>query len=678
MNKIQLYRTSLFHAQNIPVKQELLWKNFVCNLSSQATGFETLATEGNTAIEILYMFATDYGELYVLTDRGVWYLDRSTGIIRQTNKTDGRFTFGYYASNIAWFGGAGLGLWYTQLSDPYTVRQSNVTTGTLTGVVSDTYVPHPLLDNGSYTQSGPNLTPYSTLHIWKHGVNSIAMGAAGNDANGLWAFRYQSRFYTQGDFHGGAVTQDMAAVLFRDGGGIVRANNVPFPSYAAILDNTVTGYYGAIARDGKLYLCTDAGIKMYGESPPSIIDTDISSGTFHWCGLAQDGNMYFCGENGVFVLDESGHILATPETHEYTQCVAANGGRLYFADGQAVAMLSLAGNTGASTALELEFSRTKFGRKNVIETFSTLDYIQPHITVKSLQRMSETDVSQRAAAILSAVPGKHPSPLNSAYNEDSADICPVGDFGFSSDILGREFGGLNQTYFGQSFYLGQSPNHMRILYIDNISKLIKNNTVQITCTANNMGKGGSLTFGLIEYPPEEWDTVTGRDTVRLKMSENMHTKTFPAYTDNSIRAFNLSDEIYNGENANTLACYNPSDNQESTQTMRENRFINGERWVFNIYKSYEFTWSNWINQTSGGVNTGYMIAKTLTMKLLIIETIDVYSILDAFDAYPSLTEPEYQSMTTAEINQRATALMDYAAALKGRTRYKKTNEAVAS
>jgi hypothetical protein len=703
-NKLLSYKASLFHAQNIPAKWKLLWKDFICCIDSGEGNFEVLtAPDGTEAIRPNLLVDGNFGYLYILRDEGIWYVDHDGGKIKPTNKTDLEFTWGAVHGGRTWFSGPGLGLWYAEQSDPYVILQSSVTAGTFTAIGyhgagwGDLTTISPFFsDVGWYTYNQTSKTLIavtSPTKDFKYSAGPLSFGATGAGNAGIWTIAGSTNIVqkvSSGNFYGAAAAPDSSVLIFREGGGIYRAMNV---AYSSATVNFLSGsdgiivHHGAIARNGKLYLCTDAGIKIYNESALSPNNTNISTGVFHYCAVAQNGILYFCGDAGVFHLNDStGEILATTETNEYIQCILSDS-LFYFIDNQNVVRYNIAGNTGASVAEKLEVRKTRFGKEEIVETFSMLDHITPHITIENLRRLSEQDILQRATDVLNAVPEQHSPPSNDAYNPDSAGMCPINKFGFiSSAIKGRmqkTFGAINDVAWNSQYlnahggYFGQDKQYytrIHALYIDNIPYL-SSETIAVICNANNLPRGGSLVFGLIEYPPEQWNmgrTPDSYNDIHSKMIANAKTKTYPAFTNaNNIIIEIPIAEIYNGPNAKTLVCYNPNESADNIMTVVA-WYINDQTWNLELYKLVLFDWSNRVNQTSGG----NAIAKTLTKTIAVVNIITTYDVLDAFPGYAQITEATYVQMTDGDVNDRANALMDYAAAQDGRTTYRKNNEVI--
>jgi hypothetical protein len=189
----------------------------------------------------------------------------------------------------------------------------------------------------------------------------------------------------------------------------------------------------------------------------------------------------------------------------------------------------------------------------------------------------------------------------------------------------------------------------------------------------------SPTFGFIDYPPEEWvisDPSSSHDVVLSKIAAAQHKVTYPA---GNAGPFDISG-IYESPTAKTLVIYNPSidfltgNTYANTQLTNARIMVNGEILGARLYKLALFDWSNRVNQTSGGSATGNAIAKTLTKTIAVSNIITTYDILDAFPGYAQISEATYVQMSNQDINDRANALMDYAAAQDGQTKYRKNNE----
>jgi hypothetical protein len=511
---------------------------------------------------------------------------------------------------------------------------------------------------------------------------------------GLWSAYFSSpqAKVSSGVFKQYVTCSDSSRIYFREGGDIYRAAAVTHDAAAVKLDSGdgIFAKYGMTAQNNKTYLCTTAGIKVYNPSLTVIQNTNISTGEFYCCGIAPDGIMYFCGEDGVFYLDnDTGEILPIPETDKYIQCLLLDK-RLYFTDGQDVKTYKSDSNTGASVAEDLNLIKTKFGEKNIMGTYSILDTVQPIITPMSLRKLSRPQILQRAADVIDAVVSEqtgNPKPANEAYNPDSADMCPIGGYGVASKIIWGQFvgtgdnvsnGRINKYEFAQSYYFGYN-NYTNgflaiyALYIDNI-EFFKTEKIELVVNTNNVNKG-ALMVGLIEYPPEEWNTTYGNSesfyAIMQKMNENTRRKGFARWSDNNDHRLDISG-IYNGPNAKTLAAYGYYGGSSSGNSRINSKYINGENWQFSLYKVCIVDWSDGVTHTS----TGKSIAKTLTMTVAILGRQSVFSILDAFGTEPAITEADYVALSTEAIEQRATALMKYAAAQEGQTRYKENNSVI--
>jgi hypothetical protein len=681
-NKLLSYRTSVFHAQNVPVINRFRWAKFICALGSEEGSFETLPkAAGIPAVSSLNSLVNGLNDvLYVLTGSGILYADHAEKKIKPTGKTDQNFTWGVSLHGRTWFSGPGLGLWYAEQTDPYTIVQSNVTSGEFAGTGYD-LTNYPFLSaTGAYYYDSGTLKPYYGQIDCRYGHASLGFGGT---EEGIWLIRgYPYRLYSSGNFYGAANAPDSSTLVFGED-IICRATpNPTLTTSVTKLADGINAYCGAVAQDNKLYLCTDAGIKRYNESTVALDDTDISSGLFHWCAVAEDGNLYFCGEDGVFCLDnDTGIISPLAETNEYLQCTLSDN-KFYFRDGQNVKLFTIPHNTGASVAEELKLCRSKFGKETELETYSMLDYIQPHITVNGLRRMSQPDILQRAANLLEAVPkpARYTASPDAAYNPDSAEMCPVGEYGTVSRVIKAQVcqsfnsSQYNRWHF-ESYYLGGTGDYAWLWYIDNIS-FFDNAVITIIANTSNHPQAGSFRFGLIDYPPEEWNLTANStesyNAARDKMAAATNKKTFSPFPNTANRILEIPvNEIYNGPNAKTLAV----DPALTASMSAVSLYVNGEKWSFKLYRVCIFGWSDRVCQRNGGANTGNAIAKTLTLTVPTFGS-KTFSILDAFGSYPAIDETAYAAMSDTAINGRATALMDRVAGLEGQTGYRKNNEVI--
>jgi hypothetical protein len=710
-NKLLSYKAFMFHAQNVPVANRFRWTKFICALGSEEESFETLTeAAGIPAALSLNSLVNELNDvLYVLTDNGILYVDHAERKIKPTSKTDQNFTWGIAFRDRTWFSGPGLGLWYANRINPYTIVHAGITSGGefsgigYRGAGWSTQSPnlHSFFsDIGWFAydyygdKSVVQVTGYSNLKHFRGSDGTLAFGATGQGNEGIWTINPQSpaQIISSGNFRGSARGPDSSALIFKEGGGIYRGTGLN--SYGAVSEIASAGgieaYHGVIAQNNKLYLCTDAGIKRYNESTVALDDTNISSGLFHWCEVAEDGNLYFCGEDGVFRLDNDTEIISPlAETNEYLQCTLGDG-KFYFRDGQNVKRFTIPHNTGASVAEELKLYRSKFGKETELGTFSMLDYIQPHITVNSLRRMSQPDVLQRAANLLEAVPkpARYTAPPDAAYNPDSAEMCPLGEYGAVShriwaSVMGSFSYQQNNIWRADNgAYLGQGSTVTRVThiwYVDNISSFTGSSTIRIIASVNGLQSTSTSVIGLIDYPPEEWN-ITPNSTesyyaVRSKMASNARTKTIPGHSGSNSFILEIPvNEIYNGPDAKTLVCYAPSEYTTTVMLLTE-AYIDDQKWTFKLYRVCIFEWSDRVCQQDNSANTGNAIAKTLTLTIPTFGS-EIFSILDAFGSYPAIDETAYAAMSDTAISERATALMNYAAGLQGQTKYRKNNEVI--
>jgi hypothetical protein len=276
--------------------------------------------------------------------------------------------------------------------------------------------------------------------------------------------------------------------------------------------------------------------------------------------------------------------------------------------------------------------------------------------------MSKSEIDQRIAGLWDTVAKPANLNLNTKYYNDEPVICEIGNFGFHSAVIGAGVGPGRKTYhFTPQLQLNEWYEDLSINYIDNIRWWNKNK-VQVLGVATNTPQ---ILIALIDFPPEEWDmnSSTSRDLAIQKAQQSPHRMLVSPNPPIDVST------LYENENAKTIVVFAPSNHVNGGLT-NVWLAINGEILSLSMLTFFNLTWSD---RVSGSI--GKMIAKTLTMTQAVLDKVTVFSILDAFDTYPAITESDYKAMSDGAINERATALIN--CATQG-NKYRKNNEVIQS
>jgi hypothetical protein len=692
-NKIQSYKAAVFHAANIPAKWKYLWDEFVCCQTDKTVSFEDVAIDPSAGSFVPNHFVRVLDYLFVFGNAGIMYIDYDTGTATPTTKLSGEFTWAAMCGDRIWFGGdPGTGFWYSLLSDPFTIIQSNIATGTAYGIGvmgMPGFYPTPaalgtafLSSNGGYYFDPDDelLKPHTYVTQDFKYLNWYAYGGTG-DNSGLWMFTGSSFSQISAYNITGNVMDEQGNYIFFAPDRILRVIRGATTASTLL---SIVAYKGELDRSYRLVLAGATGLYTKTGS------LNLSMG-YKWATLGTDGYLYLCGANGtIYYWDEYNEtVVGTGKSGGYKECSVGADGRLYFAGADIVRMIPTpAGNTGYAVARKLNLHRIKYGEA-VVETRDMLNAVQPEITVAELKRLSQAAVEQRAADVWqSAPPAKAGLTPENSFYENNPTMCEIGESGFASKMLIGDFKVIYSANLGPSAYKYGSSTFdighvahtwsnvsifITVLYIDNISAWTSGrNTIKLQGSkAPNIGSAfwRAPTIGFIEYPPEEWvlgNTSPSYNAVRQRIAVAPHKVTYPS----SATEWDIS-SIYEGPNAKTLVIYTPEittvwNGYKNVYLQNGRIMVNGEILHIRLYKLVLLEWSDRVNG----------IAKTLTATVAVANTATTYSILDAFDSYAAITEPTYLSLSVAEINARANALMTYAAEQQGQTKYNKLNEVI--
>jgi hypothetical protein len=349
------------------------------------------------------------------------------------------------------------------------------------------------------------------------------------------------------------------------------------------------------------------------------------------------------------------------------------------------------GNTGLGIATKLR----RHGGAG--QLYNILTGVTPTITVDQLRRLTYEEVLERASKVLELAYLDGVSRVANYPIKDEADLCVIGDVGFSTKSISGFFIGPTQdlgqvtrvVYLPTQYNLahiahtwgGTSAIYFTVSYIDNISAWVGGeNSISIIRSGyfnNNFNRAGVV--GLIELPPEEWDFSLKMEyrysstynVILEKIAQAKHKVNIAA----TAATIDLS-KIYEGPNARTLVMVgNFTVHYNNVANWLDGRImVNGEVLGKRFYRVAVMQWSNRVYQNS--VNTGNAIAKTLLKTIAVNLEYKEYNILNGFPGYPSISEQTYINMTDEEINERADALMTYAAMEEGHPPYKKLNEVI--
>jgi hypothetical protein len=680
MNKIQSYKTSLFHAQNIPARWKWLWEKFVCCFVDKTINFEDIPVSpvpGGSFAGKHFSRILDY--LFVFGEYGIWYVDYSDGTVKPTSKTTGEFTFAAALFDRIWFGGdSNTGLWYSFLSDPYTIIQSNITAGAFTAVGSmgagyfGNDSPVFLFSNGGYwfDTNDSLLKPHTVITgDFKYTTNGYFYRGTGSNS-GLW---YRTQRISTENVTGSTVSGGSEIVFFTMNRIIFVVRDSTTVSNGA----SIVACRGALSRAYILYLATTTGLlDRYG----NMVD---SSRGYVWIEIGKDGDLYLCGNNGsIYYWDDyKKQIVDTGKTGSYSEsCVGADQ-KMYFAGGNIVRLVSNnSGNTGHAVSMELNRRRIKYGKDEIVESYSMLDSVQPSITVDELKRLPQEDITLRSLTIWNNVLAKtsQEEKIDNIAYEENPTMCEIGEKGFVSKVLMSQLLSFREgtippgsawryNPLGDSIgqiahtWSGNKGLFIMVWYIDNISFWASgNNRIQLQGTMYYSNVWQDVTIGFIECPPEEWiisNPSPTYSTILERINAARHTVSYPA----SVKPpFDISG-IYEGPTAKTLVVYSKNIPNNYWQTYKNTQLdnvrivINDEILGFRLLTLFMATWDNWIK---GGANIE--LTKTLVMTTVISNIMDTYSILDAFEDYPAITENDCKQMLEPEISARARALLNYA------------------
>jgi uncharacterized pyridoxamine 5'-phosphate oxidase family protein len=694
MNKIDFCKSAMFHAQNIPAKWKYLWDEFVCCMVDKTTSFNDVTVFDNGTPFVGKHFARVLDYLFVFGDAGIWYIDYDTAEVKPTSKLDGEFTWAGAAKDRIWFGGdPGTGFWYSLLSDPFTIIQSNISTGTAygTGIVSSLIYPHIsffensvfLSSNGGYYFDPSDSLLKPNQHVpqdFKYAFDY----AYGSSEHGLWKYNGDEFAQIVNGFFYGNVVDEKGNFVFFEESGVELINRGAVTS----IHVNMVARRGELDRSYRLVLACETGLLL---KDGTALD---SSRGYKWITIGTDGYLYMCGNDGkIYYWDDYKEVVVdTGKNGNYTESIVGHDGKIYFAGNDIVRLeLTPAGNTGYAVAMKLQLHRIKYGKNIIQATFSMLNSISPEINIAELKKLTQADIEQRAADIWQSVSAikEGMSPENSPY-ENNPTMCEIGESGFSSGIL---LGSLwvvppSDNYKSSIAYspilisnLGQM-NHtwgssgvmLNIAYFDNISAWESGRNKIIL---NGINAGNQFwkvpTIGFIELPPEEWiiDTPNSMyDAIIQKIGASKNKVTFPV----TATSFDISN-IYENENAKTLILYsteipNHYNGYKNVLLQNVRITINDEPLHLRFYKMLIMEWSNRV------LNGDNNIAKTLTVNVAVANTSETYSILDAFGTHSAMTEQAYLALPVADIFQRADDLMAYIAGQIGRTRFKELNEVI--
>jgi hypothetical protein len=688
-NKLLSYKASLFHKQNIPPRWELLWEKFICCLYSSLPEFE------NVSSGVVRHFSRVLDYVFVFEDGGIKYLDAASRTLKPTNITIGGFTWAFMAWDKIWFGGApNQGLWYSLPADPYTIMQTSVTTGTFTAASvgstvgfygGNTYF---LSSNGGYNYNSSTgaISPSSMTIDFKNGIvpTSYLFGSTTNKGiySGLTHIGE-----TDGDFFAYHALPSGLSLIFGGFGGSDGVWKTYSSGHAlTLVASDFLCYHAARGSDSDTYLCTDAGIKRYNYTNDVVTDTNITTGKFFYSAMGEDGFLYFCGEDGIYFLDYDGQIRHTGKSGNFRECVLGNDDKLYFADANG-SLIRISpvdrGNTGYAVAAGLKIARVKYSKIEELGNYDILNDVSPQISGEKLRRMSKSEIDQRITSLWNSITKPDNLTLNNKYFTEEPVLCAIGNFGFRTKVIGTR---VWLTYTGDTlFYTYGAPGTTWMgntgpnfgfnpLYLDDVSFWKKGDNKIILQGGWRFSTSDRYYAAFIDYPPEEWSPKTvGVDynKIRQAVLAAPHKARFSANT----TSMDIS-RIYESDTAKTLVLCAEYDSHSALEFNSAKIIVNDEQLNWTMYVLLLFEWSNRACQTSGGGNTGNAIAKTLTMTQAVLDTVNTFNILAAFGSYDAISEPNYLSMSNEAISQRANALMDYAAAQKGQTKYKRNNEVI--